>query len=189
MNEYDNFRNSFVICVYGFWLDLFSALYWYRYIYCRVHLYIWVVWGLLRSFHVILLVLIKSGWLEFFWKALYFDFYEVHLIKKHIQKNETVSEPIYKKKRERKLLYIHAIIERKKSVHKTVHVILLSFTSELNILLIQNYIQSVSIKRSFYLHFLKRIKSKKWKNVWIFEVKMCEVKREKRLYTSYAESY
>ena len=88
-------------------------------------------------------------------------FYEVHLIKKHIQKIETVSEPIYKKKRERKLLYIHAIIERKKSVHKTVHVILLSFTSELNILLIQNYIQSVSIKRSFYLHFLKRIKSKK----------------------------
>ena len=120
--------------------------------------------------------------------TLFFYFYEVHLRKEHIQKIETVSEPIYKKK-ERKLLYIHAIIGRKKSVHKTVHVILLSFTSELNILLIQNYIQSVSIKRSFYLHFLKRIKSKKWENVWIFEVKMCEVKREKRLYTSYAESY
>ena len=100
------------------WLSVvssFSALYWY--IYYRVHFYIWVVWGLLRSFHVILLVLIKSGWLEFFWKALYFDFYEVHIRKGHIQEIEIASEPIYKK---RKItVYIYKIIERKKTKTKT----------------------------------------------------------------------
>ena len=124
-----------------------------------------------------------------FLKSTLFWFLRSTFTKETYSKDWNSIRTYLQKKRERKLLYIHAIIERKKSVHKTVHVILLSFTSELNILLIQNYIQSVSIKRSFYLHFLKRIKSKKWKNVWIFEVKMCEVKREKRLYTSYAESY
>ena len=44
-------------------------LYWY--IYWRVHFYMWVVWGLLKNFHAILLVLVKSVQPEFFWKALF----------------------------------------------------------------------------------------------------------------------
>ena len=111
------------------WVTCFSAL--YGFIYYRVHFYIWIVWGLLKSFHVILLVLIiKSGWLEFFWKGLYFDFYEVHIRKGHIQEIEKILEPIYKKG---KILYIYIQFLNKTNVNKTVH-ILLSFTFELNIL-------------------------------------------------------
>ena len=84
--------------------------------------------------------MIKSGWLEFFWKALYFDFYEVHIRKGHIQEIEIVSEPMYKKG---KLLHIYIKLlnekkqkqkqKQKNTVNKIVHV-LLSFTFELNIL-------------------------------------------------------
>ena len=52
------------------WFSCFSAPYWY--IYWRVQFYILVVSGLLRSFHGTLLVLIKSGWPEFFMKSTIF---------------------------------------------------------------------------------------------------------------------
>ena len=160
------------------WVSCFIALYWY--IYYTVHFYIWVIWSLLRSFHVILLVLIKSAWLEFFWKALYFDFYERHIQKGHIQEIEIVSEAIYKKG---KVLYAHTITERKKAVKK-LYIFYSHLLSSWTFYKSELYSKCFNWKK-FLFTFPEKFQSKKWKCLNYF------VKREIHVtfITSYVESY
>ena len=93
-----------------------------------------IFWGLLRSFHVILLVLIKSAWPDFFLKsAIFWSLRSTYTkgtysrdwnsIRTHPQKGKST-------------VYIQLLNEKKKkTVNKTVH-ILLSFILELNILVL-----------------------------------------------------